>query len=65
MEVSCQLYDPTALPPGKKNRYLLDRKLGGPQSRSGRGGEEKKKTFPAPVRNRTPVVHPVADKILD
>jgi hypothetical protein len=28
-------------PQGKSPRYSLDRRLGGPQSRSGRGGEEK------------------------
>jgi hypothetical protein len=28
-------------PQGKSPWYLLDRRLGGPQSRSGRGGEEK------------------------
>jgi hypothetical protein len=28
-------------PQGNSPRYLLDRRLGGPQSRSGRGGEEK------------------------
>jgi hypothetical protein len=28
-------------PRGKNTRYLLDRRLGGPQSRSGRRGEEK------------------------
>jgi hypothetical protein len=34
---------PAALPPGKDSpaRYPLDRRLGGPQSRSGRYGEEK------------------------
>jgi hypothetical protein len=31
--------------------HALDRRLGGPQSRSGRGGEEK---FTAPAGNRTP-----------
>jgi hypothetical protein len=41
MEVSGQLHDPTALPQGKSPWYLLDRRLGGPQGRSGRGGEEK------------------------
>jgi hypothetical protein len=30
----------------------LDRRLGGPQSRSGRGGKEKK--IPAPAETRTP-----------
>jgi hypothetical protein len=42
MEVSDQFHDPAALyPRGKSPWYLLDRRLGGPQSRSGRGGEEK------------------------
>jgi hypothetical protein len=41
MEVSGQLHAPAALPPGKEPRYALDRRLDGPQSRSGRCGEEK------------------------
>jgi hypothetical protein len=41
MEVSDQLHDPAASPPGKEPRYPLDRRLGGPQSRSGRHVEEK------------------------
>jgi hypothetical protein len=41
MEVSGKLHAPAALPPEKESRYPLDRRLGGPQSRSGRGGEEK------------------------
>jgi hypothetical protein len=41
MEVSGQLHAPAALPPGKEPRHPLGRRLGGPQSRSGRGGEEK------------------------
>jgi hypothetical protein len=40
MEVSGQLDTPIALPPGKSLRYSLNRRLGGPKSRSGRGGEE-------------------------
>jgi hypothetical protein len=39
--VSGQLHAPSALPLGKSPRYPLDRRLGGPQSRSGRRGEEK------------------------
>jgi hypothetical protein len=37
MEVSAQLHAPAALPIGKEPppRYPLDRRLGGPQSRSG------------------------------
>jgi hypothetical protein len=34
-----QLHAPAALPPGKKPRYPLDRRLGGPQSRSERREE--------------------------
>jgi hypothetical protein len=41
MEVSGQLHDPAALPSGKSSWYQLDRRLGGPQSRSGRSREEK------------------------
>jgi hypothetical protein len=40
-EVSDQLHAPAALFPGKEPWYPLDRRLGGSQSRSGRGGEEK------------------------
>jgi hypothetical protein len=46
MEVSGQLHAPAALPPGKSPWYPLDRRLGGPQSRSGRGGEEKNFLLP-------------------
>jgi hypothetical protein len=41
VEVYGQLHAHVALPPGKSPLYPLDRRLGGPQSRSGRGGEEK------------------------
>jgi hypothetical protein len=42
LEVSGQLHAPAALLPGKEPpHYPLDRRLGGPQSRSGRRGEEK------------------------
>jgi hypothetical protein len=46
-----------ALPRAKSRRYPLDRRLGGPQSLSGRYGEEK--TI-ARAQNRTPVIQPVA-----
>jgi hypothetical protein len=41
MEVSGHPHAPAALPPGKSPGYPVDGRLGGPQSRSGRGGEEK------------------------
>jgi hypothetical protein len=41
MEVSGQFHSPVALTPEKEPWYPLDRRLGEPQSRSGRGGEEK------------------------
>jgi hypothetical protein len=50
MEVSGQLHAPAALPP-----CSLDRRLGGPQRRPGRGGEEKS-SITAPAGNWTPVV---------
>jgi hypothetical protein len=49
MEGSTQLHDPVALLQGKSPWYPLDRRLGGHQSQSGRGGEK----FPAPPRTRT------------
>jgi hypothetical protein len=39
--VSGQLEAPAALPPGKELHCPLNRRLGGPQSRSGRFGEAK------------------------
>jgi len=39
-------------PQGKIPWYQLDRRLGGPQSRSGRGGEDK--NFAASAGTRTP-----------
>jgi hypothetical protein len=46
-----QLHVPAALPPGKSSWYPLYRRLGGPQSRSGRYGEMK---ILAPIGTRTP-----------
>jgi hypothetical protein len=56
MEVNGQLHTPAALPPGKEGPYPLDRRLGGPQSRSGRSGEGDK-YLPLPgieVRSSSP-----------
>jgi hypothetical protein len=41
MEVSGQLHALAFLPQGKSPWYPLDRRLDGPQSQSGCGGEEK------------------------
>jgi hypothetical protein len=41
VEVGDQLHALATLPPEKRPPYLLDRRPGRPQSRSGRGGEEK------------------------
>jgi hypothetical protein len=41
MEGNGQLHAPADSLRGKNPQYPLDRRLGGPQSRSGRGGEEK------------------------
>jgi hypothetical protein len=59
MEVSGQLHDPAALPPGKHPRYPLDRRLGGSQWRPWRDSEGKK-AFTIPAGIRTPVVQPAA-----
>jgi hypothetical protein len=50
-EVSSRIHVPAALPPGKSPLYPLDRRLSGPQSRSGQYGEVK---ILAPTGTRTP-----------
>jgi hypothetical protein len=47
-------------PQGKRLWYLLGRRLGGPQSRSGRGGEEKN-SQPLPGFE-PPIIQPVAQR---
>jgi hypothetical protein len=49
--VSGKLHAPADLPPGKSPRYPFYRRLGGPQSRSGRYGEVK---IFYPTGNQTP-----------
>jgi hypothetical protein len=53
MEVSGQFHALAALPPEKEPRYLLDRRLCRPQSRSGRGDEEKIFQPPTRIEPRT------------
>jgi len=50
MKVTDQLHDPDALPPGNEPLYPLDRRLGGPHSRSGRGGDEMPLTGIEPTK---------------
>jgi hypothetical protein len=60
MEASGQLYAPAALPHGKSPWYALDRRLGGPQSRSGRGVEEENSQ---PLPGLEPlIIQPVAQR---
>jgi hypothetical protein len=47
-------------PQGKSRFYPLDRRLGGPQSQSGRGGEEKN-SHPLPGLE-SPIIHLVAQR---
>jgi hypothetical protein len=62
MEVSDQLRAHAALPPGETlTRYQFYRTLGGPQSRFGRYGEEKK--F-ASVGNRNLAPHRLAHSLI-
>jgi hypothetical protein len=49
MEVSGQLHAPAALPPGKEPPVPIDTRLSGPQSSSGRGGEEKNSQPPSGI----------------
>jgi hypothetical protein len=54
-------FTPRPLYPRRK--YLLDRKLGGPQSRSTRS--ERREKFTAPPGIETPIVQPVASRYTD
>jgi hypothetical protein len=60
MEMSGQLHDSAALPPPQEKSlcYPLDGKLGGPKSRSGRGGEEKNSQLLPGLES--PIIQPVA-----
>jgi hypothetical protein len=58
MEVSGQFHAPAALSQGKSPWYPPDRSLGGPQSWSGRGGEEKN-SQPLPGFEH-PIIQPVS-----
>jgi hypothetical protein len=54
MEVSGgQLHASAALPQGESPRYPLHKRLGGPQSRSGRDGEEKNSHSPPVIEHRS------------
>jgi hypothetical protein len=46
MELSGWLHAPTAISRRKEPRYPLARRLGGSQSRSGRGADEKESSLP-------------------
>jgi hypothetical protein len=61
MEVSGELHTLPLYPQRKSPLYPLDRRLGGPQSRSGLGGEEKIPSPPPPPESnpRTLIVQPV------
>jgi hypothetical protein len=59
MEISGRLHAPAALSPGKLSVDLLNMRLGGFQSRSGRGGEEKNSQ---PLPGLEPPIQPVAQR---
>jgi hypothetical protein len=56
-------FKPQPLYPQRKNlQYPLDSRLGEPQSRSGRGGEEKNSQPRRESNPSTPIVQPVAQR---
>jgi len=59
MEVSGQIHAPTTLPQGKSHWYPLDM-MGGPQSQSGHGSEERN-TQPL-LGLELPIIQPVAQQ---
>jgi hypothetical protein len=65
MEVSGQLHAPAASPPRKSPWYPLDRRPGGPQSRSGRSDKGKNPNTRWESNPRTPIVQSVAQRYTD
>jgi hypothetical protein len=59
-----QLHAPATLPPGKSPRYPFYRRLGGPQSRSGRYGEVKLFFYPIGTRTPAPLGRPARSQSL-
>jgi hypothetical protein len=59
MEVVGQLHAPATLPPGKESWYPLDRRLGGPQGRCGRGYVQKN-SQPSPELEPL-IIQPIAE----
>jgi hypothetical protein len=62
MEVSGQFHALAALPQGNSLWYPLDMRLGGPQSRSGKGGEEKNSKSQPGIEPQNPD-HPVCSLV--
>jgi hypothetical protein len=60
MELSGQLHAPVALPP---RRYPLDRRLGGPQSRSAHSGDEEKNSHTL-LGLEHPIIQPIAQRYI-
>jgi hypothetical protein len=52
-------------PWGKSLRYPLDRRLGGPQSRSGRHGEVKILVYPGTLNSDPSLIQPEASRYTD
>jgi hypothetical protein len=65
LDVSGELHAPAAWPQGNSPWYPLDRRLGGPQSRSGRRAEEEDSQPHRESNPRTPIVQPVAQRYTD
>jgi hypothetical protein len=60
MEASGLLHVPATLPPGKELPVPIGKRLGGPQSRSGRGDEEKNSQPPPGIEPRSSSSYSVA-----
>jgi hypothetical protein len=65
MEVSGQLHARALYSQGSSSCCPLDRRLGGSQSRSGRGGDEKNSQHRRESKCKTPIFQPVAQRYTD
>jgi hypothetical protein len=65
MEMRGQLYATASLLQGKSPCYPLDRRVCGPQSRSGRSGEREIPSLHRKLNPKTLIFQPVAQRYTD
>jgi hypothetical protein len=63
MAVNGELHNPAALPSRKITHLQLNRRVAGPQNRSGRSGEEENLFSMAGIEQKSSVIQPAASSM--